>query len=42
MVTLKDGSFLIEKADSEFNSAIEFWNVGFCDLTVAGCVPAHH
>jgi hypothetical protein len=40
MVTVKNGSFLIDKAESEFNSAVEFFNIGFCDLTVAGCVSA--
>lgn len=40
MVTLKNESFLIAKGESEFNSAVEFFDVGFCDLTVAGCVPA--
>lgn len=39
MVTLKDGSFLIAKGESEFNTAVEFFNSGFCDLTAAGCVP---
>lgn len=38
MVTLERG--LIVKGESEYNTAVEFFDGGVCDLTPLGCVPA--